>query len=230
MQPIIIALVIIAFAVLFFVLYYFSDEVSIKRKFKKTPLQKIAYINEGQVAKIVGKVQLVDEPIIAPLSGRACAYYHIILEQLVSSGKSSHWKTIIDEHDICKFLIDDGSGDYAYFNSNHSKKLIVKDHEYKTSIFKDPSARMLQFLADRQIEPNSWMGLKKNLRCKEGILEPSESVALIGRGEWKKSEELELPSSYYRILHLVPTEEQVIYISDNSETTKKVDEGGIQRF
>jgi hypothetical protein len=70
----------------------------------------------------------------------------------------------------------------------------------------------------------------KNFRCKEGILEPGETVALIGRGEWKKSEELELPSSYYRILHLVPSEEQVIYISDNSDTTKKGDEGGIQRF
>jgi hypothetical protein len=205
---------------IFFISNYYSDLSIIKRKLKHTPLQKIAYFKEGSVGKIVGKVKMIDTSITAPLSGRDCAYYHVTVEQKINSGKSTYWRKVIDEDQMCKFIIDDGSGSYAYFDSEYLQKHIVKDRNYTTGFWHKKNDKLIQYLIDHQINPLNWIKTEKTFRYQEGILETNETIAIIAKGLWKKAEELELPSSYYRILNLIPTESEAIYISDDPDTTK----------
>ena len=73
---------------------FFTKKAIVKRKLRKAESKKITEFLEGDIAKVIGRVEFVGEPMISPLSSRECAYYHIIVEQKVSSGKSSNWKKI----------------------------------------------------------------------------------------------------------------------------------------
>jgi len=72
-------IIIILFLIAFFAkMFFFSKKAVVKRKLKKTPHIKIEHFKNGQTAKIIGRVECIDELLIAPLSGRKCVYYYII--------------------------------------------------------------------------------------------------------------------------------------------------------
>ena len=75
---------------------FFNKRVIIKRKLRKATLKSIHSFRNGDLAKIVGSVELVDPPLKSPLSHRSCCYFHVVVEQLVKSGKNHRWKKIID--------------------------------------------------------------------------------------------------------------------------------------
>lgn len=175
----------------------------------------------GEIAKVVGKVEYVDKPLIAPLSGRSCAYYHVLIEQKISSGKSSHWKTIIEEEVAERFVIRDGKY-CAHINSKNVKSYLVEDIEYSSGFLKDATEVLEKYLRNNGQESVGMLGLNKTLRYKEGVLEQGEIIALIGRGEWKNASQEQLPDSYGRILVISSTEEEAIYLSDDPDTLSTI--------
>ncbi len=94
---------IIAVVVVGIIIYniFYSNKAIVKRKLKKTPYKPILQVKENEYVKIVGKVDLVDEPLIAPLSNRKCAHYFVHVEEQVSRGKNSEWRTIIKQTKSC---------------------------------------------------------------------------------------------------------------------------------
>lgn len=82
--------------------YFFSKKAVIKRKLKNAPFKRLSEFRDGNIAKIIGEVEFVDRKLTAPLSGRKCAYYHVLVEEEDSSGKSSAWKTLITEEKSVK--------------------------------------------------------------------------------------------------------------------------------
>ena len=199
---------------------FFSKKARIKRKLKKASVKPISRFYTGDVAKIVGKVEFVDEPIRAPLSNRECAYYHVLVEQQVSTGKSSHWKKIIDEEKSCKFLIRDGSR-YAFIKEPQLKSYIVKDRKYKSGFLKDATDVLQSYLKKHGYESENTLGLNKTIRYHEGILENGEAIAVLGRGEWKEAYRIGLPENYGKVLVISSTESDQVYMSDDPETLGK---------
>ena len=83
-----------------YLVYYFSRKAVVKRKLKKAVDSKISDFISGDIAKVVGTVEFVGEPLIAPLSGRHCAYYYyyILVEELISDGKKSLFSRIYNHY------------------------------------------------------------------------------------------------------------------------------------
>ncbi len=212
---IVIALV---FVIIIIISSFFSKKAKIKRKLKKAEFKNIGNFKEGEIAKIVGNVEFVDDPLIAPLSKRKCAYYYIHVEKKVSSGKRSHWKTIIEEELSCKFLIRDGSN-YAFINDQKRKCYIVQDKSFSSGFLNDATDHLENFLRSRGYESEGFLGFNKTLRYKEGILESEEEIAVFGKGKWKYAEQLELPKKYRRVLEITSSEGVPIYLSDDPDTT-----------
>jgi len=96
--------------------YFFSKQAILKRKLKKKVAKELSQFKDGAIAKIIGTIEFVDPPLLAPLSYRKCALYYVHVEEKVSSGKNSHWDTIIEKRISSKFLIKDGDH-YAYINA-----------------------------------------------------------------------------------------------------------------
>lgn len=209
-----VAFIIIVIVVLTF---YFSKKAVIKRKLKKAEQKRIADFRDGDIAKIVGEVEFVDKPLMAPLSNRECSCYYVHIEQKVTSGKNSHWKTLIEEEVACKFLIKDGS-QYAFINDDNIKSYIVQDRNYSSGFLNDASNHLEQYLNSKGYESEGFLGLNKTLRYKEGILEKGEEIAVLGKGEWKNSELVGLPAKYGRVLEITSLDE-AIYLSDDPDTT-----------
>lgn len=197
----------------------FSKKAVIKRKLKKATGKKISDFVSGDIAKVVGKVEFVGEPLIAPLSGRRCAHYYVLVEQKVSSGKSSHWKTLIEEEVVGTFVIRDGRH-CAHINSKNVKSYLVEDRRYSSGYAADATAVLEKYLNDHGQKSEGFFGMNKTIRYKEGVLEEGELIAAVGRGEWKNAEQEQLPDIYDRVLVITSTEEEAVYLSDDPDTVK----------
>jgi hypothetical protein len=198
---------------------YFSKNAIIVRKLKKATGKKISEFVSGEIAKVVGKVEFVGEPLIAPLSGRPCAYYNVLIEKQVSSGKSDSWKTIIEEEVAGTFVIRDGRY-CAHINCDNVKSYLVEDREYHSGFGEDATEVLEKYLKDHGEESEGLFGWNKTIRYKEGVLEAGELIAVVGKGEWRNSSQEQLPDSYGRVLDITSTETEAVYLSDDPETVR----------
>jgi len=199
--------------------FYFSKKAVIKRKLKKAIGKKISDFISGDIAKVVGKVEFVGEPLIAPLSGRRCAHYYVLVEEKVSSGKSSHWNTLIEEEVAGKFVIRDGRH-CAHINNQNVKSYLVEDKQYASGFGNDAAPELERYLIAHGQKSEGVFGWNKTIRYKEGVLEEGELIAAVGRGEWKSAEQAQLPDTFERVLEISATEKEPVYLSDDPETVK----------
>lgn len=200
-----------------FLRYYFSKEAKVRRKLRKTGGKRISEFMSGDVAKVIGKVEFVGQPLTAPLSGRPCAYYYVHVERRVSSGKSHHWDTIIEEEVSGNFVIRDGQH-CAKLDCQNVKSFLVQDMEYSSGFLDDATEKLESYLNQHSEKSENWLGMNKTLRYKEGILERGELVAVAGKGEWMNASRVQLPDSYGRVLVIAASEDESIYLSDDPET------------
>ncbi|WP_216616297.1 hypothetical protein [Marinifilum caeruleilacunae] len=199
---------------------FFSKKAIIKRKLKKSELKRLSRFRSGETAKIVGKVEFVDPPLKAPLTHRKCSHYHVKIEEKKTSGNNSRWVTLVKEEKQVRYLIKDGIK-YAYINDSFLKSYIVQDAKYSSGFWTDPTENVEHFLSSKGIDPTGFFGFNKTFRCKEGILEENEEIAVYGHGEWKDAAELALPAKYGKVLEITATGEEAIYLSDDPDTTEE---------
>ncbi|MEN8137293.1 MAG: hypothetical protein ABFR62_02565 [Bacteroidota bacterium] len=209
----------IIFLVIFLLKFFFSKKARIKRRLKNAVQKKISDFKNGETAKFTGNIEFVDQPLIAPLSNRECSYYYVHIEQKVSSGKNSYWKTIIEEEISNKFVIRDGEK-CAFINDSKLKSYIIQDKEYSSGFLNDANAILEKYLNKHGYESEGFLGLNKAIRYKEGILEKGEKIAVLGKGEWKDADQIDLPGHYEKVLVINSTEKDHIYLSDDPDTTK----------
>lgn len=197
---------------------FFNKKAVVKRKLKQAEHKGISQFMEGDVAKITGNVQLVGEPLVAPLSKRKCSYYYVHVERKKSSGDHSNWHTYIEEEVSGKFLIKDEIG-YAYINDPKVKSYIIQDKNYSSGFLNDAEKHLENYLASHGKESEGLLGFNKKLRYKEGILESDEKVAVLGKGHWKHAESLGLPEEYRMVLEITGYDNKAVYLSDDVSTT-----------
>lgn len=178
--PGLVVTVIIVIVVGAVVLYYiFSPTEKAKRRFKKTPLKRIADCKYARgPVRIQGRVEYTSPPLIAPMSGRHCAYFEFKVNEKRSSGKSSHWVTIIDDRDGGDFAVVDDSGK-AIIDVGLAKILLTKDDNRSSGTFNDATPRLESTLAKYGETSKGWI-FNKSLRYEEGVLEQGEDVSVAG--------------------------------------------------
>ncbi len=196
---------------------YFNKKAIVRRKLKKAPARKISNFADGEIAKIVGKVELISKPLIAPLSGRQCAYYYVLIEQYESTGKSSHWKTIIEEEVAGTFGMRDGNY-CAQIESKDVKTYIIQDRKYSSGFMNDASEVLVRYLKKYGKESENILGFNKTLRYKEGILEEGELITVLGKGTWKTANQDQFADTYGKVLVISSSKETNVYMSDDPKT------------
>lgn len=218
MEPLFVILVLAIIGLVFIFTYFFSKKAIIKRKLKKSNLKNISEFKDGDVARIVGKVEIINTPLLSPLTNRKCSYFHVLVEQEVSSGKSTKWETIIEEKQSNEFIITKDDN-YAFINDSNIKSYVVDDATYKSGFLNDPTEHLENYLSGKGYKSENFFGFNKTLRYKEGVLEEGEEIAVLGRGEWKEASELNLPEKYGKILEITSNAEDAVYLSDDPVTT-----------
>ncbi|WP_053976798.1 hypothetical protein [Mangrovimonas xylaniphaga] len=216
--PIIIALVIIAGIGLGS--YYFSSKKVILRALAKIPHKTMGSIRTNELVKISGKALHANEPLKAPLSKRDCVFYSITIEQKKSSGKHSHWKTLIHDEQFHDFFVDH-RGEMVMIKPSHTPKnyvtYLVPDKNTASGMFNNPTPEFEALLKRYHIESSNFFGFNKQLRYSEGIIEVGERITVSGIAKWKSFTEPIEGFPYSKILSLESEGKQKLIISDLPE-------------
>jgi len=222
--PIVIVILLSVFGIIAFCAYYFSAKNVIIRTLSKIPNKPASSLKTNELSKVSGKALHVKEPLIAPYSNRKCVFYQIIIEQKVSSGKSSHWKTLVKEERFQEFFIQTTNDFVIIKPQEHPKNYIchlVKDKEQSSGTFNDPTPQFQSVLNRYHINAQNFFSFNKRLRYKEGIIEIGEEVTVAGIAKWKTLSEPIPEYPYSKIASLESLDKQKIIITDLPEVLHK---------
>lgn len=178
-----------AVALIVFLGWWFSPHQKTLRAMRAVERCCIADAPEGATVRVTGTLREGPRLLRAPLSGRACAGYWVQVQSRRSSGKSSHWVDIISERDTVDFVIDDGSGS-ARVHTAHVELAIVLDHHQRSGTFDDATSLQEGYLRSYGHKSTGMLGFNKTLRYREAVLEPGETVVVVGRARWEDDPEL----------------------------------------
>ncbi len=212
--PIIIFLIV---GLIVFLAYYFSTKQKIIRTLSKLPIKQIGSLKNNELTRFSGKALHVKEPLIAPFSKRKCIFYVMKIEQKKSNGKSSHWKTIVNEEKVQEFFLE-RNGDFAIVKPKQNPKNymshLVIDKKTNSGTFNDPSPKFKELLNHYNINSETFFGFNKSLRYSEGIIEIGEEITVAGIAKWKSLKEPIEGYSYSKIAELESTINQKLIITD----------------
>jgi hypothetical protein len=196
--------------------YYFSNKgAQLKRKLGKIERKKMADFVDGEIGKVVGSVTYFGSPIIAPLSGRKCAYYHITIEEGQNTGTHSSWTKIIEEKVGGNLVIQEGVAAFAVIDTNLVSSHLIVDKQYNSGTFNTATDTLETFLLKHNYTSVGKLGFNRSLRYSEGIIEEGEVIAVAGKGTWKRASTLsfELPCEKY--LQITADSETPVYLTDD---------------
>ena len=210
-------IIIVVIGIIVFCVYYFNPKKVILRTLSKIPNKSIGSLRTNELTKVTGKALHVKEPLIAPLSRRKCVFYTMKIEKKVSSGKSSHWKTIIKEEKVQDFFIDK-RGEFVIIKPVQNPKnfisYLVTDKKASSGTFSDPTPEFESLLRRHNIDSTGFFGFNKQLRYTEGIIEIGEIITVAGIVKWKNLSEPIPEYSYSKIATLESSVNQKIIITD----------------
>lgn len=218
--PSLFIIVIIVFGAIAFFSYYFNKKNVIIRTLKRIPLKPTSGLKTNQLAKVSGKALHIKEPLIAPYTHRKCVFYQIIIQQKVSTGKSTTWKTLIEDEKHQDFFVETKNDFVIISPSQNSKNMVsylTKDNEQNSGSFNEPTQRLRQILDSYNINPETYFGFNKRLRYKEGIIEIGETITVAGIAKWKTLSEPIPEYPYSKIATLESANNQKLIITDLSE-------------
>lgn len=146
--------------------------------------KKISDVKDGETVRVVGKLVLHGEPLLAPVSARPCAFYEARVEEKERDHDRTRWRTIVEEIRGSDFLLDDGSG-LARITLARADVVVVHDSRHMEGMLTDkPVPEVEKFLA-RHGEKAAVDGKMRDLHYVEGVLEAPEEVAAAGTARWE---------------------------------------------
>lgn len=197
--------------------FYFSRKMVVLRNLRRAQGKQIRDFKDGDKGKISGHVVFAGETIYAPLTGRKCSYYYVLVEEYRSNGKSGSWHKIIEEERQGDVVLRDASG-YAIIDTGKTMCYLVPDAKFESGSFNDPTPVLENYLRANNINPETWMGFNKKFRYREGILEKDEICTVSGEGQWNETKDhaINIPSPKVLVM-TINTEEEKVYLTDDPE-------------
>lgn len=164
---------------------FFNRDLQLKRRIRSLPKSSIAETPEGIDVRVTGELEYVDglAPLVAPLSGRACVAWRVIVRER-RGGKNKHWVKVVEEESAIDFVLVDPSGRARVDGTALSLALDV-DASGGTGFFQQDVPQLERFLSDRGISTRGFI-FGKTLQYKEGVLELGEKVTVAGSATWEK--------------------------------------------
>jgi hypothetical protein len=194
-----------------------------KRKLRKAKLYPIGELPENLAGRVVGQAQVLGETLSGPLTGRPCVYYIAKVEQHRSTGKSSHWATIITEQRGIPFMLVDASG-RAIIDPRNAEIALDFDGRSSSGSFDEATPVEEAFLARHGHKSKGWL-FNKGLRYREAIIAVGETIAVLGSGVREPDPDGAAGAAGYRDgpptrLRLTSSPKFPLVISDDPSTTR----------
>lgn len=173
------------------VAYWYAPARAHRRRLRDAELCPIASFPHGGTRRIAGRLKLQgDYVLIAPISGRKCAAYEVLVQGLDSHSKEK-WDTVAYEVQAVPFVIEDATG-RAHIDPARAKLLVTLDQHQFSGTTKRMSPQAEAFLRRHGQGTSPW-AVQRPLRFREGVLEPNELVTALGPGRVSIDDDIETP-------------------------------------
>lgn len=182
--------------------WYFEPDGHTKRAIREAKAVSIEDAPSDAEVRITGTVAYVDEggPLVAPISGRPCAAWQVLIEELVfeEGRKEPRWRRIMGEVKSRDFYVEDDTACAKVDGSQLDLLLTFDVHGEHRPGISEPHPRLAQLLYEEGLIHTTGMlvGCDKHVRYKEGILEAGERVSVVGRSTLER--DLSRPGDGYR--------------------------------
>lgn len=206
--------VVMGLILLAFVVYeaFFSTKAQIKRSIRSIHPSSIANVKNGDIVKVTGKIVFAGRTLVAPLSGRKCAFYEVV----VTEQKGKQTISVINEKKRGDVVLYDGTG-YVVVRDHKTQSLVVPDVLMHSGTFNSANPVMKEFLNKYGELSKGIMGFNRSLTYKEGALENNEKCVVTGKAEWVSKSRLNIDIPDERILVISSAPNVECYISDDPE-------------
>jgi hypothetical protein len=138
----------------------------------RRPRTLIAESGAGDLVKVAGRVRSLGPPLVAPLTGRACVFYRVVV--LVE--ERGVWWTRVDRERRADFLIEDGSGE-ALVEAEAARPILLDE----AAGWSPTSTPALAPLCGPGALDGCLGGWSSRVRHKEVALLDGEGIAVLGR-------------------------------------------------
>jgi len=172
--------VVIAVAALAIVLAiaWFVGERRIKRTIASAPHRAIAALSDGAVARVAGKVVLASaETIRAPLSGRACVFYEIRVQEWMQQ-THGYWRETVHELRGVPFTLEDDSG-RVQIDPAGARAELETDKSTRSGPMDDATPVEEAFLERHHLSSKGFFA-NKQIRYRECAVEVGDTIAVTG--------------------------------------------------
>jgi len=141
-----------------------------------------AWIGEARgLVRVTGRIHHDGELAEAPLSGRPCVVYELVVEAFVKHGGTGLWRRLLDLQHARPFLLTDETGTARIDTSVPFFLALVHDRVGKTSGPYPGKHRALSLLLeDMGLKATDWRGRWRPICYSEGVLAQDELVSVGG--------------------------------------------------
>lgn len=212
-MPYIIA--ILVFLVYLLIRHFSGNRLTVETELSKKPKSSIAGFREGTSGRISGSVVYGGRTLKAPLSGRLCSYYHVRVERDIG-GRNSQYHTIMEEKKAGDVIIRDGDAYALVQTGKLMESYIVPDKAFSSGFLNDAGPAMEAYLHKYGQSSEDFLGMNRDLRYHEGVLEEGETLNVSGKGLWKSTKDLKLKLPVDKVLLIVPFGEESVVMTDDT--------------
>ena len=145
-----------------------------------TPTTSIGLLPASGAVEIAGYVD--GETLTSPIAHAAVVFWQLEVQELRSSGKSRHWRTIYKQSSTQPLRVTDGTGSVAVAPGDAEVTLTDAVAE-RSRLFAQLSPDIEQTLERYGIPIRSWLGFRKTLRVFERHLVAGQDVFVLGTVE-----------------------------------------------
>ncbi len=147
----------------------------------------------------------MEEPIEAPVSARAVAYYKLLIEESNRRGKNSGWMAIHEDARREPFELDDGTG-RALVIPDGAEVSLSDASRHRTSFFSEIPARLQSYMSKAGLSTRD-----RGLRFTEDCIEIGQTVYVHGVAQERRGldlwrEQMERVSGKLRVVKADPDE------------------------
>jgi len=128
--------------------------------------------------EVKGKVSATGGKLSSPYSNKPCVYYRFKVEEHRSSGKSSHWHTLIDDVKHLQYGVTD-SGGTALINMEGADIRLNRDDKGRTGFMKENTPELKSAMTKYSQETKGWL-FEKSLRFEETFLCEGDELYVLG--------------------------------------------------
>lgn len=154
---------------------------AISRRMEETTATPASRVTPGFV-EVKGRAKAAASLVISPMSKKPCVYYRFHVERRVSRGRSSVWRTCIDDKDDCGLLVQDSWQGEIAVNFLAADLILAPDLRAKSGFLNDAPPEM-EALLQRYGETSQGLVFNKTMRYTETVLEAGDEVYVIGTAQ-----------------------------------------------